>query len=386
MDQITVPVHSPAGVTYSGQRSIFRRLVARGALLELVTFGFYRFWLTTDIRRHLWSNTSIGGDAVEYTGRAKDLLVGFLIALAVLVPLYLAYFLATLGVESMKAFASIPFYGFFYVLGQFAIYRARRYRLTRTVWRGVRFWMDGSAWRYAALATLWGLGNILTLGLLLPWREAALERYKMRHSFYGNLQGDFDGTGWELFKRGWWIWLALVGSAILALVLGTLKFRSGWHWAIAVVGLLIPFLYPVFKAIGWRWWLSGLRFGDVTLQSNLENTALYGCYWKPIGWGVVLGIAFTAFLALGGGLTAALQTESAMSELPMVVVTVLGYVTLLLASGFISRIYLVRNVWMYVATSIEVYGIETAYEALAEGELADAIGEGLADGLDVAGF
>ncbi len=38
-------------------------LSLRGAALELVTLGFYRFWLATDMRRHLWSNTTVEGDA-----------------------------------------------------------------------------------------------------------------------------------------------------------------------------------------------------------------------------------------------------------------------------------------------------------------------------------
>src|SRR5882672_10803527 len=146
MDQVSfVPQHPrplpPVPATFSGGRGEFFRLAARGAALELVTVGFYRFWLVTDIRRHLWSNTSIDGDAAEYTGRAKELLVGFLFALAILVPIYLAYFLITIEAERWKGFASTPLFISFYAFGQFAIYRARRYRLTRTVWRGVRFWM-----------------------------------------------------------------------------------------------------------------------------------------------------------------------------------------------------------------------------------------------------
>ena len=86
------------------------------------------------------------------------------------------------------------------MFGQFAIYRARRYRLTRTVWRGVRFWMSGSGWAYAGRSLLWGLGTVVTLGLLLPWREAALERYKMRHSYYGDLQGGYEDTGSGIFQ------------------------------------------------------------------------------------------------------------------------------------------------------------------------------------------
>src|SRR4030095_7901295 len=122
------PAPPPLPVSFTGNRKEFFQLVMRGAGLELVTLGFYRFWLVTDIRRHLWSNTVIDGDAAEYTGRGKELLIGFLIALAILVPIYLAYFIVGLEAERFKAFASIPLLAFFYLFGQFAIYRARRYR------------------------------------------------------------------------------------------------------------------------------------------------------------------------------------------------------------------------------------------------------------------
>jgi uncharacterized membrane protein YjgN (DUF898 family) len=56
----------------------------------------------------------------------------------------------------VRAFASVPLGLFFYLFAQFAIYRARRYRLTRTIWRGVRFWMTGSGVSYAWRAGLWG--------------------------------------------------------------------------------------------------------------------------------------------------------------------------------------------------------------------------------------
>src|SRR5437667_6222249 len=241
---MSVPHHPPPmSVAFSGKRAEFFHLVKRGAGLELVTLGFYRFWLVTDVRRHLWSNTQIDGDAAEYTGRARELLIGFLIALAILVPIYLAYFLIGIEAEHLQALASIPLVAAFYVFGQFAIYRARRYRLTRTVWRGVRFWMTGSGWAYAAYAALWGALVGLTLGLMLPWREASLERYKMRHTYYGDLQGSFEGRGWDFFKCGWWLWLL----APIALY----------------VFPLAPFVYAAFKAVEWRWWLSGMRFGGV---------------------------------------------------------------------------------------------------------------------------
>jgi hypothetical protein len=69
----------------------------------LVTGGFYRFWLATDR-----SGTTIDGHAPEYTGTAKELLIGFLFALAILAPIYLIYFLIGIEAERAKAFASFP--------------------------------------------------------------------------------------------------------------------------------------------------------------------------------------------------------------------------------------------------------------------------------------
>jgi uncharacterized membrane protein YjgN (DUF898 family) len=367
------PPPMPAG--FSGSRGEFFHLVTRGAGLELVTLGFYRFWLTTDIRRHLWTNTQIDGDGAEYTGRGKELLIGFLVALAILVPVYLAYFLAGLEAERFKAFASIPLVAFFYLFGQFAIFRARRYRLTRTVWRGVRFWMSGSGWIYALQASLWGLLVMVTFGLALPWRTAALERYKMRHSYYGDLQGSFEGSGWAFFKRGWWLWLL----APIAFVM----------WPIA------PFIYGAFKAVEWRWWLSGIRIGGVRVESELPRSRLIGLYWKVIGWIVVLGLVFSVYLALaaalaasvsGGGFAEFFKSQEFSKSIPFLVLAGIGYLMFALAINVVLRVYLMRDLWVRVLESVNIHGIEAAANVSARGELANALGEGFADGLDVAGF
>ena len=369
------PGPPPMPVAFAGDRADFFRLVQRGAGLELVTLGFYRFWLATDIRRHLWSHTEIDGDAAEYTGRGKELLIGFLVAMAILVPVYLAYFLAGLEAERFKAFGSFPLFVFFYVFGQFAIYRARRYRLTRTVWRGVRFWMSGSGWAYAARATLWGLLVMVTLGLALPWREAALERYKMRHSYYGDLQGSFEGRGWEFFKRGWWLWLL---APIAYLV-----------WPMA------PFVYGAFRAVEWRWWLSGIRFGGVRLESTLQKSALIGLYWKAIGWIAFLAAVFAAYLVICSALVASMsgtpfeqffKSQEFLKSIPLLVLAGLGYLMVVLAINVVMRVYLMRDLWVRIVGSTIVLDIGAAANVSARGELANALGEGFADGLDVAGF
>jgi uncharacterized membrane protein YjgN (DUF898 family) len=371
------PAASASGVRFTGIRSDFRRLIMRGAMLEFVTLGFYRFWLATDMRRHMWSHTEVGGDTAEYTGTAKELLIGFLFALAILVPIYVAYFFLTLEAERWYAFASVPLLLFFYLFTQFAVYRARRYRLTRTIWRGVRLWMTGSGWAYAFRAFGWNILTGLTLGLALPWMRASLERYKMQHTFYGDLQGRFVATGAEFFKRGWWLWL--------------LMWLTGW------LVIPLPFLYSLYKAVEWRWWISGLTFGPVSADCKLDVAALMDLYWRVLGWVLVfvallvvwvLGAAFGAVTLAGIYFTGATEAQvTAIVQHPIFLVVIgFGYLVSALAFGVVMRLYLTHDIWERVVNTTAVYNLEAADNVTGRGELAGALGEGLADSLDVGGL
>jgi uncharacterized membrane protein YjgN (DUF898 family) len=403
-----------APVAFTGRNSAFRRLVTRGALLELITFGFYRFWLTTDIRRHLWSRTEIDGDALEYTGRGKELLFGFLIALAVLGPAFLAYFIIGLEFERYKAFASLPLYLLLFAFGQFAAYRARRYRLTRTVWRGVRFWMTGSGWSYAWRSALWGLLLPPTLGFAYPWRSAMLERYKLRHTFYGNLPGRFEATGWQLFKGVWWVWLlgllpfllllaGAIGAVAAVASLAHLPFAlhgasakavtiaAGFAILLGSLGLIaLPFLHAVRRAKEWAWWARGIRFGNVAVACYLRPGSLIGVYWRLIGLGLLV---FLAYAAVAGVLTAMLHFQAPTGgplamilrgQLPAwsLAAYLAMYLMLGIALGVLARIYALQRVWQRVVAACAVINIGEAADVAAAGDIVSAVGEGLTDGLD----
>lgn len=390
---------SAVGIVFLDQRKAFLDLILRGALLELFTIGFYRFWLATDIRRHLWRNTSIDGDTLEYTGTAKELFLGFVFALTILGPLYVVYFLAGLEAERYKAFASLPLALFYYLFIQFAIFRARRYRMTRTIWRGVRFWMTGSGWNYAFRAFGWMLLTVLTLGLVLPWARASLERFKMRHSHYGDLQGHFDGTGAAFFKQGFWLWALLMGLFVVLPIVDSLIFGKP-ILSVVVITLVslfgMPFIYAAFQAIQWRWWISGVRFGDVSFSSELRAVHLYGLYWKVIGWsflvytcvGLAAGMVFGIFYAIemtpglspeAIGEKMITMTESWAFLIPVAICYVAGF---LLATA-VARLFLIHDFTARLAATVTVHNIEAAQNVAALGEAANALGEGLANSLDI---
>ena len=321
-------IATSGGVRFLGQRRPYWRLLIRGAALLMVTLGIYRFWLATDVRRFLWSNTEIAGEALEYTGTALELLLGFLVAIAILIPVYAGFSLAALDLGILGKLSGIIAFAALGVLGQYAIYRARRYRLTRTIYRGLRFHQQGSAWAYAFRAVLWWIITALTLGLAYPFQIASLERYKMRNTFYGDLVGSFEASGFALLVRGLPMWLLLFAPLALAMrgFIGAADWKAladalaqggddvmskieggnpGLGAAIVFAMLmagasvtLAALLYPAFQAVMLRWWSSGLRFGDIKVRSRLRMRQVYGAYARFVGYAMLFSVAIGIIGAL----------------------------------------------------------------------------------------
>jgi len=396
------------GFAFVEERRQFLRLIVRGAWLQFLTFGFYRFWLTTDIRRHLWSHTLVDGEGAEYTGTGRELVFGFLFALAALTPVYLVYFLIGVEAERRLAFASAPLALFLVLFGQFALYRARRYRLTRTIWRGVRFWMTGSGWNYAFRSFLWLLFVIATLGLAYPWRAAALERYKMGHTYYGDIVGAFNASGWSFFKRGVWLWLIAMVPVIYTLsVLAQIGAggRPSPQQAFTLVGPLLTTalvwaaIWPAFRALEWRWWASGARIGGASMICRLRARSLYGLYLKfamaasafLVAMSLIAGLAAFAadagLRALGAGDLASLAAAAAEASPYATVAAALGlYLLVALAFGVVKRYFLQYRYWALISRNLEMRDVHALDGASVRGGPAHAFGEGLADSLDVGGF
>jgi len=393
---LTQPPSQNTSMSFSGRGGDFLRLLITGSLFQIPTFGFYRFWLITKLRRHLWANTQIDGEAFEYTGTAKELLIGFLVALAVLVPLYIVYFILSIMAEERYAFASVPLVVIMYVLAHFGTYRARKYRASRTIFRGVRFWMKGSGWAYSVRAILWDLATLLTLGLALPWAMASLERYRMRHTYFGSIQGGFVGTGWSLFKRGWWVWamgLALVaGFMILVAALSNIgdgDAKTAVQLIPGVIVLIILALLPLAMAIFTRWHIDGLRFGEVTASSNFRAGTYYGLFFKLIfsslgfliAFGLLVGLVVFGFASSFANVAAEMEGFS-WTGFGFGVLAVLGYLLALLGLGVLQRYFLGRGLWAAIVTSTTVTNLQAMDAAVAAGQPAGVLGEGLADALD----
>jgi uncharacterized membrane protein YjgN (DUF898 family) len=405
------------GVRFLGQRRSYWRLLIRGAALLMVTLGIYRFWLVTDVRRFLWSNTEIAGEPLEYTGTALELLLGFLVAIALLIPIYAGFFLAALDLGLLGKLSGLLAFAALGVLGQYAIYRARRYRLTRTIYRGLRFHQSGSAWSYAIRATLCWIATIVTLGLAYPFQMASLERYKMRNTFYGDLAGRFEASGFALLLRGLPMWLLFFAPLALAIrgfvgidwqalidaiaqggddVMSKIEGGNPGLGSAIVFAMLMggtsivlgALLYPAFQALILRWWSSGLRFGGLEVRSRLRTRDVYGAYARFVGYASLFSIAmgiigtivlFMAGAVVGAALDTAEQITATLLLLVAYVITALGFSTIYRATVQLS-------LWQLGMESLELSGLSELEKVKAAGRPSSALGEGLADALNVGGY
>jgi uncharacterized membrane protein YjgN (DUF898 family) len=407
------------GVRFLGSARAYWRLLARGAVLLMVTLGIYRFWLTTDVRRFLWANTEVAGESLEYIGTPLELLIGFLVAIAILIPVYALFFLVALDLGPLGQLSGVIAFAALGLIGQYAIYRARRYRLTRTIYRGVRFHQSGSAWRYAFRAVFWWTLTALSLGLAYPFQVASLERYKMRNTYYGDLAGSFTGSGLRLLLRGFPMWFLVfaplavtVGAALevvdWAALADALKQSGGdvmnriETGNPALAGVIVfamlmgsaailatALLYPAFQALVLRWWSSGLRFGDIEMRSTLRTGQVYGLYMRFLRYAVLFCLAlavigFPAFLVVGL-LTGNAQTGTG-SEILATGILLVGYVVAALGFSTIYRATVMFSLWKLGMESLQLSGLTALDRVKASGGPSSPLGEGLADALNVGGY
>jgi uncharacterized membrane protein YjgN (DUF898 family) len=155
---------------FFGSKWEYRRILWGAMPALIVTLGLHRFRVTTGIRRYLWSRTDLAGEQLDYTGNAIDLLLGFLVVVVLLAPVFVAIALFSWAVGEQYLLAMLVVLIPLVTLG---LYQARRYRVNHTVFRGLSFRQTGSAWVFVLRVIAWALVVGLTLGFLYPWAPRA---------------------------------------------------------------------------------------------------------------------------------------------------------------------------------------------------------------------
>lgn len=231
------------------------------ALLTVITLGIWSFWAKTRIRRYLWSNIQVDGDALHYTGTGFELFKGAIIATLVLMALFIPMgFVSAAGYPEIAGYAQ----GFLFILlTPIGLFFARRYRFSRTEWRGIRAGFTGALKPFFVRVVGWTLLSALTLGFTEPFRQVYMERYFWNNSYIGSMK--FSST-LTVKKTGYLYWI-------------------GWFL----------FFFPIFGGIALVYYTSG---GNSEVYLNIqklieEQARALGGGFLLIGPFVIIGLVLT---------------------------------------------------------------------------------------------
>jgi len=259
------PLAASAPGNVSGER---RRLSFHGSgtalfgihsvnvLLILLTLGIYYFWGKTRLRRYMFGQCEFDGDRFAYHGTARELLLGFAKAFVV----FVLPIIALRVVEEWRplhpaigwaAAVLIPLFVYLMFI-PVAMVGARRYRLSRTSWRGIRFSFRGSAMELIKLLGTGYLLRIVTFGLYYPFFVTRRQAFMVSHSYFGNERFSFTGRGKKLF-----------GPYLLSMLLTLPTLGLTWFW---------------FTARKQRFFWQHTAFGAARFSSNVTGGALLGLW------------------------------------------------------------------------------------------------------------
>ena len=221
----------------------------KNLLLTLVTLGIYSFWAKANVRQYLYANTELGGDRFTYHGTGRELLSGAFRAFGLLFVIGIIAAVMEGLIHPLAGFI-VLYAGAGLLLFPFALIGSRRYRLSRTSWRGIRFSFRGDYGDFLAIYAVGALATLFSLGLYYPFFHAKIRKYVVEESRFGNQAFSFSGEGGDLFGRHLLLYL------LLPLTLGIY-----WFW---------------YSAYRHRYYWEHTRFGTTRFRSTMTGGELLG--------------------------------------------------------------------------------------------------------------
>jgi len=287
-------------LTFHGAGGPLFSIYIINVLLTIVTCGIYYFWGKVKVQSYLLNQTEIDGDRFAFHATGKELLIGFLKAVLVFIlPSGLLNLLPELmgaGV-AIKRVAEFLAYGILMVFVPIAIVGARRYRFSRTSWRGIRFSFRGQTWEFVKLFA-WGLFlTAITLGIYYPAFDTRRYAFLAFHSYFGNRQFQFDGN-----------WRELLGRYLLAIALTLPTLGLYWFWYLARKQRFF-WEHTSFGSAGFRYDVTGRALMNLYVGNLLLLVATLGLAFP---WVMVRKFHFVCkYLALEGSLDLASVRQEA---------------------------------------------------------------------------
>jgi uncharacterized membrane protein YjgN (DUF898 family) len=224
-EQITQNNEYRKSLTFYGDHAKAVGLVIINQILTVVTLGMYYPWAKASQLKYVYAESEYLDSRFEFHGTGKEMFLGFIKALAVIIILYAAFFAVSyygvaLGIGFVIG-ASLLFYAIIIALIPIAVHGSNKYRLSRSSWRGIHFGYRGELKEFAQLFFKEVILTIVTLGIYSAWMHVSVRKYITQHTRFGNVEFDYTANGVDLFI------IRLKGIILIILTLGIYSF---WYF------------------------------------------------------------------------------------------------------------------------------------------------------------
>lgn len=355
---------------FTGNWREYAPIAFTNLLLTIVTLGVYSFWARARTRRYLWSRTRFIDDRLEWTGTGMELFVGYLLAIVLFfLPLgFLNLLLQGVlmrGHEGAAALIGVVIYLLLFYLIGVAIFRALRYRLSRTFWHGIRGGSDDQGFRYGWSYFWRTVVGYLALGLMVPWAMTKLWNERWSAMSFGPMRFRADAEWRSIFGR--YLIFYFAPAALFILGFALLAIGAGFGFA---TGGFSPETTPGPGA------MAGFFIGLVLfllfyfVALGLVALTYYAAFFRQAAGKLRLG-------ELQFGFTARTREW---------VLLYLGNVGLTIVTLGIGYIFVPYRNWAFFVRHAEAYG-DVMLDDLTQSRTSDpGQGEGLLDAFDVGAF
>src|ERR1700685_3213399 len=178
-------------------------------LLSIVTLGIYSAWAKVRRLQYFYRHTELAGSSFDFHGSPIRILIGRLIALAMLI----AYNVSVRLQSRMTLVVVLALA----VVMPWLLRNSFRFRLYNTSWRGTRFHFRGSVGRAYRVFLLNGFLTVITLYGMAPFTHQRLKAYQHDNSWFGRTQCSFHARAGQFYLI---YLLSLAAIVAFALVIG----------------------------------------------------------------------------------------------------------------------------------------------------------------------
>jgi uncharacterized membrane protein YjgN (DUF898 family) len=186
----------------------------------LMTCGVYYFWGKSRSQAFFIGQIEFEGDRFAFFGEGLEFFKGWCKAAG----FFAAYILIQLLIDfndasAWQLWSTVFVYVVIILVSPLASVGIRRFRYSRTAWRGIYFSFRGSTKAYAKIFIPNALLAIMTLGVLYPRFAVRTLSYLTNHTYFGDEPFHYEGNGSD-FQQ----------DCVASLVKSGLTLGFSWTW------------------------------------------------------------------------------------------------------------------------------------------------------------